>query len=112
MFDETYSTQLTFKLTKDTPFHGPTQGYVDLHRFSLIDDYPDFQGQRVIVYATLDTVARSGKDLHVKISIASLILGKDYESTADFKISAKDNVNVTVEGPDVSIQMLYSQYEN
>lgn len=112
MIDDFFSSTKTFRLTSETPFHLETHNYIKIQQFSLIDDRQEFTGERLIIYVTINTVSKSGKELDTKTPVSSFIIGKDYEQSANIILSPKDNATITVEGPNIPIQILYSEYDN
>lgn len=112
MIEDLFFSQKTFRLTNETPFRLAIKNYIKIEQFSLIDDRPEHEGERLIIYVTINTVSKSGKQLDTKTPISSFIIGKDFEQSANIILSPKDNATITVEGPDIPVQILYSEYED
>ncbi|EAX90013.1 hypothetical protein TVAG_300310 [Trichomonas vaginalis G3] len=84
---------------------------VRVEGFSVISDVSDNIGKRLNIFAEINTKTRDKREVHNKIVIASLILGKDWEHEANLMFSPSDNATLTCEGPNVDVQCIYTQHE-
>ena len=101
--------QHTFVITTETPFHVPHHTYIKLERFTIINDNSDYDGQRINIIAHGKTPKKDGQVMISNVPISSFIVGQDYEQEANLLLSPVDDVDISMSGPDLSIQVLYSE---
>ena len=102
--------QQTSIITLDKPFHVPHDTYIKLERFTIIDDNPDFEGQRINIIAHGNTPKKDGQAMMTNVPISSFIVGQDYEQEANIVLSPIDDIDISMTGPNLKIQVLYSHY--
>lgn len=91
-------------------FTVPSDCYVRIEKFSILEDYPALAGQRCSVVAHVESLTSDGRTVTVDIALTSFIIGRDYEQSADLLISPADKAVLTVYGAHVQIQVLYTQF--
>jgi hypothetical protein len=91
-------------------FAVPTSDYVRLERFSILEDYPDLSGRRVIVMSHVAAPTQDGQTVQIDVALSSFIIGRDYDQSADLVFAPVDKCTIDTIGPGVTIQVLYSVF--
>ena len=101
--------QKTVIISIDKPFHIDSDRYIKLERFTIIDDNPEYEGQRICIIVHGKTPRKDGQMMITNVPISSFIIGTDYEQEANLLLSPLDNVDIKMIGPDLKMQILYSE---
>lgn len=88
----------------------PGDVYVRIERFSLLDDYPDLEGQRLSIMAHVTSPTLDGGTTQMNVAIASFLIGRDFDQSCDLIIAPTDKCTLGVVGPDVPVQIIYSKF--
>jgi len=88
----------------------PNNCLLKLEKLVMVNDYPEYQGQRAIVMAHTTSKGR-GKEFKVSVAIASFIIGKDYEQNINILLNPSDQCFLELTGPNIVIQLQYSTIE-
>ena len=91
-------------------FEIPSGCYVRLERFSILEDYPDLEGQRVSVLMHVDAPTSDGRTATMNAAINSFIIGKDFEQVSDLIIAPSDEATMKVVGAPVKVQVLFTKF--
>ena len=91
-------------------FGVPTSYYVRIERFSILSDHTPFKGQRLCVVADVDAPTQDGRTVNMNVAVASFIIGKDFDQNCDLVVSPTDRCKLSLTGPPVEVQVLFSKF--
>lgn len=86
--------------------------YIRFERFIIVDDYPEYAGQRLTIMAHVDTIGIQGNMIKMDVAIASFVIGQNYDQEANHIISAADKTVLSVVGPSIPIQVQFTLYNS
>ena len=110
--ESTEQLQKTFLiLPEKSSFEIPNDGYVRLERFTLAEDNSEYVGLRIVIFADVTSSTKDHREISVRTAISSFIIGQDYEQTADIVFSPSDKAVISATGPNLTIQITYSEFQ-
>lgn len=84
--------------------------HIRLEKFTIIKDDPQYIGQRLIILADVTTTTLDKRKINLNVAIASMIIGKEYEQNLDLILSPVDHCILTIQGPPLPIQILFTEF--
>ena len=109
--DHNSALQKTFLiLPEKSSFEVPNDRYIRIERFTLAEDNSEFFGLRIVIYANVTSTTKDNREISVKTAISSFIVGQDFEQSADLIFSPSDKAVISATGPNLTIQITYSEF--
>jgi hypothetical protein len=91
-------------------FDVPATGHVRIERFSILDDHPRSDGQRVTVIADAHVPTLDRGPTGITVAVASFVIGRDYDEPVEFLIGPADRCTLRCIGVEVPVQVIYSVF--
>ena len=100
----------SYILPAKSSFEVPRERYVRIERFTLAEDNSEFNGLRIVIFADVKSKTKDNREISTRTAISSFIIGKDFEQSADIVFSPADEAIISATGPNLTIQITYSEF--
>ena len=109
--DQRGQLQKTFLILPErSSFEVPNDRYIRIERFTLAEDNSEYFGLRIVIFANVTSKTKDDREISVRTAISSFIVGQDFEQTADIIFSPADKAVISATGPNLTIQITYSEF--
>lgn len=101
----------TILISPQEPLELQHESYIRIESLSVSASYTQlakFIHERISIMLHVSTVSHTNREINIDASIASFIIGKDFEHECNLLLSPADECSFFTLGPPIPIQIKYS----